>query len=222
MHRYLRKTPCFTRSVFKTITFLLNKPKRVDPKEKIRQSATARGYELESWQVKTEDGYHLTVHRIIKDRPKNSGKYPVVFLQHGLMCSSADWLIPGGLAYFLADLEFDVWMGNFRGNTFSQGHEVFDYQGPDYWQFCWDQHASLDLPAMINSVLKATNQSQLRFIGHSMGTTALFAMLSKLPEMNSKIIKAIALAPVTHIENMSGLPKYCLTQANLVIKLVNM
>ena len=45
---------------------------------------------------------------------------PVVFLQHGLMASSADWVLSGpghALAYQLWEAGYDVWLGNFRGNT---------------------------------------------------------------------------------------------------------
>jgi hypothetical protein len=41
----------------------------------------------------TDDGYILTLHRI----PSSKGKAqkPPVLLQHGLLCSSADWVISG-------------------------------------------------------------------------------------------------------------------------------
>ena len=48
------------------------------------------GYPSESHEIETEDGYLLTVHRI----PGKEGSTPV-FLQHGLLESSADWILPG-------------------------------------------------------------------------------------------------------------------------------
>ena len=54
-----------------------------------------------------------------------------------------------------------------------------------------------------------------------MGTTAFFAMISKFPEINSRISKAIALAPVTHLENMSGIQKYMVYHVYLGVKLIN-
>ena len=45
------------------------------------------GYPAEAHIVQTQDGYLLTLHRI----PNN--KYQPVLLQHGLLCSSADWVI---------------------------------------------------------------------------------------------------------------------------------
>jgi lysosomal acid lipase/cholesteryl ester hydrolase len=53
-----------------------------------------------------------------------------------------------------------------------------------------------DLPAMFNYILKYTGQKDLHYIGHSMGTTILFALLSTKPEYNLKIKMAICLAPV--------------------------
>ena len=46
-------------------------------------------YPVETHVIETEDGYLLTVHRI----PRASG-IPV-FLQHGLLLSSTDWLKNG-------------------------------------------------------------------------------------------------------------------------------
>ncbi|KMQ86674.1 lipase 1 [Lasius niger] len=48
------------------------------------------GYPAEAHVVKTEDGYLLTLHRI----PNDNGSLPVL-LQHGLLSSSADWLVLG-------------------------------------------------------------------------------------------------------------------------------
>lgn len=48
------------------------------------------GYPAEAHVVTTEDGYLLTLHRI----PGGNGSVPV-FLQHGILGSSADWVILG-------------------------------------------------------------------------------------------------------------------------------
>lgn len=47
------------------------------------------GYPSETHTIKTDDGYLLTVHRIA-----NPGK-PVVYLQHGILSSSADFVVLG-------------------------------------------------------------------------------------------------------------------------------
>lgn len=59
----------------------------------------------------------------------------------------------------------------------------------------------IDLPAMIDYVLNATNQSSLFYAGHSQGTTAFFVMCSERPEYNTKIKVMHALAPVVFMSN---------------------
>ena len=49
------------------------------------------GYTMEEHWPVTDDGYILMIHRVV---PK-SKKAPVVFLQHGLLDSSATWLLNG-------------------------------------------------------------------------------------------------------------------------------
>lgn len=48
------------------------------------------GYPAEAHVTLTEDGYLLTMHRI----PGKPGS-PAIFLQHGLLGSSADWVVSG-------------------------------------------------------------------------------------------------------------------------------
>ena len=49
---------------------------------------------------------------------------------------------------------------------------------------------------MIDYVLSYTKQKTMHYIGHSMGTTTLFTLLSMRPEYNAKIKLGICLAPV--------------------------
>ena len=52
------------------------------------------GYPVETHIVPTDDGYLLSVHRIPSGRVGGQveGPRPTVFLQHGLLSSSADWV----------------------------------------------------------------------------------------------------------------------------------
>jgi lysosomal acid lipase/cholesteryl ester hydrolase len=65
------------------------------------------GYSFHNYSVITSDGYILQLVRIPggEKSPPAEGK-TVVFLMHGLLCSSMDWLVLGekkALPYLLAD-----------------------------------------------------------------------------------------------------------------------
>ncbi|XP_046395142.1 lipase 3-like [Ischnura elegans] len=162
------------------------------------------GYAVEEHEVVTKDGYYLTMHRIpygIGQTP-TKGK-PVVFLQHGLFCSSSDWVIMGpgkGLAFILADAGYDVWMGNARGNTYSSKN--VGKTESQYWDFSWNEMGMYDLPAEIDYVIAQTGEEHMFYVGHSMGTTMFYVMGALRPEYNSKIRAHFSLAPVAFMDGV--------------------
>ncbi|KAJ0178303.1 hypothetical protein K1T71_006126 [Dendrolimus kikuchii] len=165
------------------------------------------GYPAEVHSVTTEDGYILEMHRIPHGRNSNSagGKRSIIFLMHGLLSSSADWLLMGpgsGLGYILADEGFDVWIGNARGNYYSRKHVRLNPDSilnTNFWTFSWDEIGNIDVPTMIDYALEHTGQKRLHYIGHSQGTTSFFVMTSLRPEYNDKIISMHAFAPVAYM-----------------------
>jgi pimeloyl-ACP methyl ester carboxylesterase len=163
------------------------------------------GYPAEIHTVTTDDGYILELHRCPGSplSPPRAGK-PVAFVMHGMLSSSADFVIMGpqtSLAYMLADLGYDVWMGNARGNRYSRTHTRWNPSFATYWQFTWHEIGTQDLPTSIDYVLRNTGQQRLHYIGHSQGTTAFWVMASERPAYNDRIISMQALAPAAYMHN---------------------
>ena len=78
-----------------------------------------------------------------------------------------------------------------------------DYK--DYSMYSsFDEHAQKDLPAMIDYVLKVTNQSDLFYVGHSQGTIMGFAGFTFNQTLASHIKIFFAFAPVVNVTNIKG------------------
>jgi len=166
------------------------------------------GYPVEVHNVTTEDGYILQLHRIPYGRRCGpaAGK-KVIYVQHGLLCDSSNFVISGvnkSLAYLLADACFDVWLGNARGNTYSHSHITLDpvEDKEAFWDFSWNEMGRYDLPANIDYMLAQSGAQKIFYIGHSMGTTMFFVCMTERPEYNDKITLMSAFAPVAYTEHM--------------------
>jgi len=159
------------------------------------------GYTPETHIVITEDGYILHLHRI-------KGDGPTIFCQHGLEDSSAAWVLAGAdhgaPGFRLAEAGYDVWLGNYRGNTYSRAHASLDPGSKEFWRFSWDEMAKYDLPAMLNFVLEHTGKEKIYYIGHSMGTTTYMAMDSYYESFADRVELAVFLAPVAFMDNMES------------------
>jgi len=164
-----------------------------------------RGYPAETHLVTTEDGYIIEMHRIPHGKPSPpSPNKPAVFVLHGLICSSADWIIaPNGLGYALADAGYDVWLGNVRGNTYGRQHVSLN---PDkdssFWDFSFDEHGAIDAPAQIRYILQFIKQDKLSYIGHSQGTMSFWIAMETNPDLNDKVEAMFALGPVARLSNV--------------------
>lgn len=174
------------------------------------QLIALHGYNSESHTVVTDDGYILTVHRIPYSRYALNTSSPkkTVLLHHGLLGSSADWVIPGpgkGLAYVLSDAGYDVWMANVRGNTYSRAHISYSVDSFAFWNFTFHEVSQHDLPAVIDHMMKIKGWDvKINYIGHSMGTTVLFALLSTKTQYNHVLRAGYALAPVAFMTEVKS------------------
>ncbi|ORX59550.1 alpha/beta-hydrolase [Hesseltinella vesiculosa] len=131
---------------------------------------------------------------------KAAGK-PVVLLYHGFLMSSEIWVCNvdemRNLALVLARRGYDVWLGNARGNKYSQAHMKLSATDLAFWNFSLNEYALYDLPDTVDYILGQTGQSHLTYIGFSQGTAQGFSSLSINTALNKKINLFIALAPAT-------------------------
>jgi len=171
------------------------------------------GYPVETHIVATDDGYLLSVHRIprgrlvVDEQVEEEGARPTVFLQHGLLSSSADWVVTGpehSLAFLLADSGYDVWLGNYRGNRYGLGHLPPQPDPTEFWDFSWDEMAEHDLPAMLGHMMQVTQQDRFHYIGHSMGTLGYFTACNYHPWIANATKLMVGYGAHTRVPHMSS------------------
>ncbi|KAL5717638.1 sterol esterase [Ranunculus cassubicifolius] len=176
-----------------------------DPTGLCAFSVLAHNYPCQEFEVRTADGYILSMQRIPAGRGGGGGgrnKQPVL-LQHGVLVDGMTWLINSpdqSLAFLLADNGFDVWIANGRGTRFSRKHATLDPNSREYWNWSWDELAAYDLPATFDFVHQQTGQ-MIDYVGHSMGTLVALASLSQGKIAN---LKSVALlSPVAYLSHMT-------------------
>ncbi|XP_063837832.1 lipase 3-like [Ostrinia nubilalis] len=169
----------------------------------------SHGYKAESHAVVTTDGYVLIVHRILPATLNESAtKSGIVLLHHGLFGSSEDWVLLGpkkSLPYLLVNAHYDVWLTNARGNKYSKAHMSRTMTDDEFWNFSWHEIGQFDLSAVIDYIREQNDKDQpLHYVGHSMGATALLALLSTYPTYNQVLKSAVLLAPLAFMYEVKG------------------
>ncbi|XP_065080631.1 lipase 3-like [Ochlerotatus camptorhynchus] len=174
-------------------------------RERTDQLLGIDGYQGKAHRVVTKDGYVLRLYQIWRDQPPGvNSTRGVILLQHGILHSSADWLVLGpgrSLAYQLVDLGYDVWLGNSRSSLNSHQHVKFCTCSKEFWDYSWHEMGIYDLPAMIDTVLARTQQPKLRLVVYSEAGALAMVMLSSRPEYNNKLIALDAMAPAAFVSN---------------------
>ncbi|UXI21234.1 allergen [Sarcoptes scabiei] len=220
------------------IKFINNLPgtRHLDDQDRnITEIIESRGFQQRTHFVQSKNGYIIQLIQIINPFVKDRSVLRPIFLQHGLEMSGSTWLlardgsldengdyyeiidderiesIGSCLGFVLASKNYDVWLGNLRGNTYSANHTNYkstDDLDSNYWSFSIDDMIEEDLPAIIDFVLERTNSSTLAYVGHSQGSFIMLGLLSTKPIYSTRIKPFIAISPVfylTKVDTLLGL-----------------
>lgn len=177
---------------------------RPDAYMTMAQIVQGQGFGFEQFQVTTQDGYQLTVMHILGKGWTQNGA--PVFMQHGLDCSAEVFVTNADMspAFMLARAGFDVWLGNNRGNLYSRRNNHIDpgTDPKDFYEYSFYELGKYDAPAQIDFVRAKTGRAKIAYIGHSQGTSQMFAALAEnAGNLNTKLTSFTAFAPVANLAN---------------------
>lgn len=187
---------------------LLNKVEKLRKFKNFSQICALNNFKSESHLIKTDDGFLLSVHRLNPEINgfKSNGKS--IYFQHGLLMTSDVWCVmlnkDDNLPFRLCELGYDVWLGNNRGNKYSNKHIKYNANEAKYWDFSIDEFAMYDIPASINYILNIKNDKSLIYIGFSQGCSQILSSISINNDLNDKIEKLILIAPATTPKKLSN------------------
>jgi pimeloyl-ACP methyl ester carboxylesterase len=111
--------------------------------------------------IQTEDGAEAWLHRHPADGPP-------VLVVHGVSSNHWCWDLDEerSLATTLSDRGFDTWFLDLRGHGCAERLQSGRRQPPDR---SLDDYGRWDIPAALNRIKSETGNSQIAYIGHSMG-----------------------------------------------------
>eukprot|EP00455_Lapot_gusevi_P049602 TRINITY_DN7065_c0_g1_i6.p1 TRINITY_DN7065_c0_g1~~TRINITY_DN7065_c0_g1_i6.p1 ORF type:complete len:297 (-),score=90.44 TRINITY_DN7065_c0_g1_i6:286-1176(-) len=80
----------------------------------------------------------------------------------------------------------------------------FDVNDELFWKFSLDEMAKYDVPAVVSLVDSLSNGQKISYVGHSEGTTIMFAALSSQPLLAEHLAAFVALGPVVSVGNVTN------------------
>lgn len=187
---------------------VLSKLDKLKNSQNFSQICHLNGFEAESHLVHTQDGFKLTLHRL---KPENNGytsNGKAIYFQHGLLMTSDVWCVmlnkDDNLPFRLCEQGYDVFLGNNRGNKYSNKHVGFSSDERKFWDFSIDEFAMYDIPSSIDYILKLKGISTLTYIGFSQGCSQILSSVSINDDLNHKIDKLVLIAPATTPKRLSN------------------
>jgi pimeloyl-ACP methyl ester carboxylesterase len=148
--------------------------------------------------------------------PGHKKRIPILLI-HGLLQDCESFLCCGqrnSLAAVLAHEGYDVWLGNNRGNRYSNKHVDVTADVVDYWNFSIDHLANYDLLAMVKCMLQTVNNEQRErhldpidhviVIGFSQGSAQTLLGLSTSQYLQDHINLFVALSPPIKLKGFNS------------------
>ncbi|XP_048526593.1 lipase 3 [Dendroctonus ponderosae] len=145
------------------------------------------GYPIITYKVRTQDDFHLTVFRIPGVNPTK----PPIFMLHGVQSTSGMFVGLGkrSIAFQLADAGYDVWLGNYRGTEYSEGHQSLNVTQKEFWDHSVDEIAKYDVPAMLQLVQYHSGaKGKTVYIGHSLASSVAMMFASERPAFAESLV----------------------------------
>ncbi|KAJ3291938.1 hypothetical protein HK104_005694 [Borealophlyctis nickersoniae] len=160
--------------------------------------ARCHGYICDEHEILSDDGFVLIVHRIRKKGVDPAELKEPVLLMHGLFQSSGIFCTSGpqSLAFYMADLYYDVWLGNVR--CVEKRHAFLSSYDPRFWDWSIEELGKYDVPAIVDFVREYTKTDKITYIGHSQGNAQAFMAMQCNPKFSAKFKCLFALAPAVY------------------------
>uniref|UniRef100_A0A0G4I911 AB hydrolase-1 domain-containing protein n=1 Tax=Chromera velia CCMP2878 TaxID=1169474 RepID=A0A0G4I911_9ALVE len=123
----------------------------------------------------------------------------VVFIQHGLLESSYNWVAVGWehsiVRGLIESLGCEVWLGNSRGNFFTS-----NVSAPSQYNF--ERMAMYDTKGQLDYVLKYTGVAHVDVIGQSQGGAQTLIALSLSPSLRERVARVVLISAPVVITNL--------------------
>lgn len=167
-------------------------------------------YDWMPYEVKTEDGYTLTLMNITKKhsawRVKAKlnpiivqgipGMQPDYAIESNMNLSNglpADYPIP----FKLLDAGHDLWYIYNRGGTYSQKHHTLSVYDADFWNFTFEELGRYDLKAAMDFVYTKTGKKTGIFATQAGNTVAVSGITSDYEWFKERTYKIVMMEPCT-------------------------
>ncbi|KAJ3393907.1 hypothetical protein HDU80_010633 [Chytriomyces hyalinus] len=180
------------------------------PNQNVRYYIEKEGFQCDSYNVTTRDGFILRLERISPgpgmDQTIPQSEKPPIILMHGMFQSAGVWVTSGrkSFAFYLAENNYDVWVANNRTGCqeAAEQHAYLKSSEASFWDWCLDDLAGFDVPAVIEAVRRFSGWQKVGYVGHSQGNAQMFMALKMDPSLNEKLSCFVALAPAVYIGSL--------------------